>query len=125
MTFGKAVVHQFYDCLRWVGLRDRLRCPQCKAVGTWKPHGGLLDFEDVRKIRRWLCKWCGYYLGPEGELLCFPDARKRCWSLPRSISGESKEETHFMPRPDEAIMQFYFKFRSGHLGVYVPNPWRG
>ena len=60
-----AVKHQFFDTLRFVGLRDRLRCPSCKAVGTWKPHGGWFDREDVRKVRRWLCKWCGFYEGPE------------------------------------------------------------
>ena len=58
--------HQLYDCFRLVGLRDRLRCPSCKSIGTWKPHGGWLDFEDERKVRRWMCKWCGIYNGPEG-----------------------------------------------------------
>ena len=53
--------HQFFDFSRLLGLRDRLRCPICRAVGTWKPHGGWLDFEDERPVRRWLCKWCGYY----------------------------------------------------------------
>lgn len=64
-----AVVHQFYDLSRIVGLRDRLRCPFCNVVGTYKPHGGWLDGSDKRKVRRWLCKWCGYYHGPEGRKL--------------------------------------------------------
>lgn len=38
------VVHFFFEALRFVGLRDRLRCPKCSAVGTWKPHGGILTF---------------------------------------------------------------------------------
>lgn len=63
-----ALTHQLWDCSRLVGLRDRLRCPACGAVGTWKPHGGWLDFKDERKIRRWMCKWCGHYVGPEGTL---------------------------------------------------------
>jgi hypothetical protein len=58
-------VHFFYDALRLVGLRDRLRCPKCGAVGTWKPHGGAFDRDDRRKVRRWMCKWCGHYLGPD------------------------------------------------------------
>ena len=64
------VWHQIVDFSRLLGLRDRLRCPSCGAVGTFKPHGGWLDFEDKRKIRRWLCKWCGVYHGPEGYQLC-------------------------------------------------------
>jgi len=62
-----AITHQLADFLRLVGMRDRLRCPRCRKVGTWKPHGGWLDREDGRKVRRWLCKWCGHYVGPEGE----------------------------------------------------------
>jgi len=50
-----------------VGMRDRLRCPDCDKVGTWKPHGSrIFDSTDTRQVRRWLCKWCGYYYGPEG-----------------------------------------------------------
>lgn len=67
MTF--AIKHQFFDFLRLIGLRDRLRCPHCHAIGTWKPHGGWLDFTDKRKVRRWLCKYCGVYVGPEGRKL--------------------------------------------------------
>ena len=66
MTLTFWAMHVFGDLLRLVGLRDRLRCPRCRAVGTWKPHGGWLDFADTRKVRRWLCKWCGLYWGPEG-----------------------------------------------------------
>ena len=60
----RAVWHQLVDFSRLIGLRDRLRCPKCKAVGTWKPHGGWLDLEDSEGNRRWLCKWCGYYRHP-------------------------------------------------------------
>jgi hypothetical protein len=59
------LVHGFYDALRLVGMRDRMRCPKCRAVGTWKPHGGLFDVHDKRRVRRWMCKWCGFYVGPE------------------------------------------------------------
>jgi hypothetical protein len=71
--------HQFYDFLRLIGLRDRLRCPRCRAVGTFKPHGGWLDVEDERKVRRWICKWCGLYRGPEGELQA--GIGPTCWTL--------------------------------------------
>ena len=63
--------HALYDASRFVGLRNRLRCPCCKSVGTWKPHGGRFDlsngrFENGSAVKRWLCKWCGLYVGPEG-----------------------------------------------------------
>lgn len=64
----RAIKHQLFDFLRCFGIRDRLRCPYCGSVGTWKPHGGWLDKEDSRKVRRWLCKWCGSYHGPEGQV---------------------------------------------------------
>lgn len=59
--------HQIVDFSRIIGLRNRLRCPECKAVGTYKPHGGWLDWEDTRGIRRWLCKWCGFYHDASGR----------------------------------------------------------
>ena len=65
-----AFTHQLFDFARLIGMRDRLRCPMCQAVGAWKPHGGWMDFADERKVRRWLCKWCGWYRGPEGYRWC-------------------------------------------------------
>lgn len=47
--------------VRVFGVRDRLRCPCCKAIGTWKPHGGFFDSSDTYRVPRWLCKWCGLY----------------------------------------------------------------
>jgi len=56
-------------------LRDRLRCPSCSAVGTYKIHAP----GDGRPWR-WLCKWCGHYDGPEGKgLLCCPSPSAWCW----------------------------------------------
>ena len=77
-----AVWHQVCDFLRLVGMRDRLRCPRCRKVGTWKPHGGWLDREDGRKVRRWLCKWCGSYHGPEGRMQARIGATRGWWILP-------------------------------------------
>jgi hypothetical protein len=71
--------HQFFDCLRVFGLRDRLRCPRCKAVGTWKPHGGWLDYPDKGPRRRWLCKWCGWYENSEGWDLAWPSSTRKVW----------------------------------------------
>lgn len=65
------VIHELAEALRFIGTRDRLRCPECRAVGTWKPHGGLIDrlHGDRRAVRRWMCKCCGLYYGPEGVLI--------------------------------------------------------
>lgn len=68
-------IHEFVSALRFIDLRDRLRCPECRSVGTWKPHGGWFDKQpklsltgpQPRYTRRWMCKWCGYYVGPESE----------------------------------------------------------
>jgi allantoicase len=81
MTFSLTLKHCFFDFIRLIGMRDRLRCPKCAAVGTWKPHGGWLDGDDKRKVRRWMCKWCGYYVGPEGEKIVGLDSDKGCWTL--------------------------------------------
>lgn len=72
-----ALKHQLFDFLRLFGVRDRLRCPLCRAVGTWKPHGGWLDFEDERPVRRWLCKWCGVYYDADGTRFC--EMEETCW----------------------------------------------
>jgi hypothetical protein len=85
MTFRlNPALHEAAGALRWLGLRDRLRCPNCKAVGTWKPHGTLWDRwrDNDRPARRWLCKCCGLYYGPEGKLWCFPDRESNVWTLP-------------------------------------------
>jgi hypothetical protein len=87
-----ALVHQLADSLRFIGMRDRLRCPMCKAVGTWKPHGGWFDNSDVRRVRRWMCKWCGWYLGPEGKRWVAPNIVKRCWDFRCPDSGKTPVE---------------------------------
>lgn len=78
-----ALWHQLWDFARLLGLRDRLRCPRCRAVGSYKPHGGWLDTGDKRGIRRWLCKWCGYYHDAIRVALCgVGDGQwEFCWEL--------------------------------------------
>ncbi len=88
------VLHELAVALRFVGLRDRLRCPRCKAVGTWKPHGARLDREDKRKVRRWMCKWCGYYIGPEGVRQAEPRSTSMVWELRGDdLRGFTPQET--------------------------------
>lgn len=80
-------------------LRDRLRCPECKAVGTWKPHGGWWDrfrYGD-RPVRRWLCKSCGFYIGPEGHLYCHVNLELNVWALP-DTPGEGDTPKNILKR---------------------------
>src|SRR5262245_44707835 len=94
LTRWEKVKHQYFDFLSLVGLRDRLRCPKCKAVGTWKPHGGwceltanwwvdyksrLLPGVPYSTDRRWVCKWCGYVRSHVGEQQAYPNKAKRVW----------------------------------------------
>lgn len=93
-------VHAFWYATRWLGLRDRLRCPECGAVGTWKPHGTLTarwGKDKDRPVRRWLCKWCGHYVGPEGVIHAWPDSARKVWALPRPYDPESTPEPEETP----------------------------
>jgi len=158
-------------------LRDRLRCPSCSAVGTYKLHApvwntgnwlcvvfghkpcnisweggsygqeewkceregcgysyirGSLVKETVKQIRpwRWLCKWCGYYDGPEGKgLLCCPSPTFGCWIF-RAQTDAWKGHT-----PEEAVRtQSALDIKAATVTgmrprdenmMYRPWPWRG
>lgn len=116
------VLHELAGALRLVGLRDRLRCPECRKVGTFKPHGTLWDrrYHGDRRVRRWLCKWCGFYTGPEGRLYAFPSQVTGAWALPgwtedgEAIPGE--DPLVIEPTPSVVNLDFY------HRPV---NPWAG
>ncbi len=84
MRFWWSVKHELF-CLSWlVGIRDRLRCPACGKVGTWKPH---------RQPRRWLCKWCGTYNDKEGRYgRCAPCKKKKVWMLEPKRRGKTPLE---------------------------------
>lgn len=105
------VKHQFFDALTLIGMRDRLRCPKCTAVGTWKPHGGWVDraigwATDVKNKlpadakyatnRRWLCKFCGYNRYANGEQFCAPNGKKQVWDV-RGVDS--------LPTPKDAVEQ--------------------
>ncbi len=107
------IKHQFYDFLQIIGMRDRLRCPECKAVGTWKPHGGWLD-DSRASGRRWICKWCGLYIGIPGFMtgnknlyICknktirrraFIDPKYNCWRLPDFYDDFKLPKNAFIPK---------------------------
>jgi hypothetical protein len=121
-TWRETVKHQYFDLLALVGLRDRLRCPRCKAVGTWKPHGGWLDLlvewwtnqhanlpleaGPPAKTRRWVCKYCGYIRSCIGEQQGRPNRVKRVWDV------HGPDST---PTPKEAVEQ----------ACGTVWPWRG
>jgi hypothetical protein len=76
--------HQIVDLSRFFGIRDRLRCPHCKAVGTWKSHGGWIDVwghGDNAGVRRWMCKWCGLTRYKDTSHTAIPSAKRGCWVL--------------------------------------------
>jgi hypothetical protein len=90
-----------HEVLFWLatltGMRERLRCPHCTAVGTFKMHGDLRSqLRGDRPARRWMCKYCGYYLGPEGRTQVFPSSVTKAWIGP---GGGERE-----PTPSEAVM---------------------
>lgn len=72
---------------RFIGLRSRLRCPECRAVGTWKPHSSCQSSDGSGEVpRRWLCKWCGYYNSPrsvpEDIYMAYVSAPMKEWRTP-------------------------------------------
>lgn len=108
-SLWNSLKHQFFDCLMPIGLRDRLRCPACSAVGTWKPHGGYLErFHNWRigsagkllpgvpyaTTRRWVCKYCGFTHDMNGTHVGAPHALKRVWDYRGPDS---------FPTPKEAV----------------------
>lgn len=109
-----------FETLSLVGylttLRHRLRCPRCRAVGTFKPHGGVVDEFvarwsgevvikrepepgeiGIRQVRRWLCKFCGLYWGPEGTVQAFIPTDRPWWVLPAPFDPESPERAQDTP----------------------------
>jgi hypothetical protein len=119
MLFQK-MNHQFWDLSRIFGVRDRLRCPACRAVGTWKPHGGWLD--DKPHIRRWMCKWCGHYDGLEGEPIggsvVVYSIVDGCW-MQKYLRPEGKTPKAVIGTDPSMISK-----REGAEQITC-NPWRG
>lgn len=108
-TWRETIKHQCFDFLYLIKLRDRLRCPKCRSVGTFKPHGGWLDriyewwteFAKTLKpgvphatTRRWVCKYCGFVRCDIGELYGAPNKVKGVWDQKCADS---------LPTPKEAV----------------------
>lgn len=97
------IIHQLGDFSRLWGMRDRCRCPNCEAVGTFKAHGGWLDSSRASG-RRFLCKWCGYYKGRAFNRgpIAIKQARvvpsKGCWRLVEWDSEKEDIEDSYIPK---------------------------
>jgi hypothetical protein len=63
---------------------QRKRCPKCGAIGTWRVHSPSIDTKSGGGARpvRWLCKWCGWYFGPDFTGQAIADHDQGCWTLP-------------------------------------------
>lgn len=75
--FRWLIVH-WWACKR-MSRRGHTPCPACGTLGTWKPFG-LFSWQD-RLVRRWLCKWCGFYDGTDGRFWAYMDAEAGTWVL--------------------------------------------
>lgn len=110
-----------FGSLQLLGLRNRLCCPACRAVGTYKPHGTWVAriFYKDRPVRRWMCKWCGLYLGPEGVLRVYPDLALGCWALPAPWYPDANPRERQIT-PKDAVAQLLSNDESKPVW-----PWRG
>src|SRR6266403_1850822 len=100
-------------------LRDRLRCPNCKAVGTYKLHAPGPRW-------RWLCKYCGFYRDERGEKWCVPSPTFGCWIFVDQESGY-KGETTQRAVDRQALEDLKVASNEGKLfkPEYTVWPWRG
>lgn len=97
--------HAMASATSLIGMRDRMRCPMCRAVGTYKPHGSIVGriFQKDRPVRRWLCKWCGFYVGPEGVMRAFSSKERGCWVLPYPWTDDSPKDP--LPTPADLVTE--------------------
>jgi len=91
------IKHELFNIFQII-IRYRTKCPECKAIGTYLAHGGIIFSDSKESGRRYLCKWCGLYIGQpmgKGKIIkrrAFIDDTKGCWRI-----GEWYEEL-----PDDA-----------------------
>lgn len=90
VRFHKKMTKRYNQALAILAQFD---CPNCNSP-TFFPYGA--EKEDLRQVRRWLCKQCGLYYGPEGQhwalydpvtdLMDTPLKVRGCWQLERDAS---------------------------------------
>ena len=108
-------------------LRDRLRCPKCKAVGTYKLHAPSLG-EETEPPWRWLCKYCGYYRDKNGKRWCVPSPTFGCWIFKDQKEGY-KGKTPLETVRDGSVADYQTACLTADLEELKPGytvwPWRG
>jgi hypothetical protein len=101
VTLPRAILHDILISRPFIWyFRDRLRCPTCRKVGTWKPRGpvGRADGRIIK--RRWLCKWCGAYDGEgERDTGAFINKVKGYWDIRSCHSDESWPQVEWRKPP--------------------------
>ncbi len=93
------IVHQIADLLVFLWIGRRLKCPACESLGFWRPFGGWLSraFGDNRGKRRWLCKWCGWYVDEGGFYKGVLYKGAPAWTLTHELTEEQKK-TAYTPK---------------------------
>lgn len=75
-------------------------------------------------MRRWLCKYCGIYNGPEGRVQAYPDSLLGYWVLPKGYDeypdSEFNEKDAHLYTPLWSVKSLL----PGKTGTGV-WPWRG
>ena len=106
--------HQFWDFARFV-LLNRLECPECGAIGKYFLHGGWISGSRPSG-RRWLCKWCGLYVGipfNKGEIIkrrAFVDPEFMCWRITDFYEAGKIPEDRYIPKDvQDAYLRILFK----------------
>lgn len=98
--------------------RGKLRCPACGVYGTWKPYG-LFSWQD-RLVRRWLCKWCGFYDGTDGRFWAYMDSNVGTWVLAPQPGDISHRE--FLKRMDHGEVTTPRRLAAGP-GEFKQDPY--
>lgn len=94
---GYAIFHQAGDTLDFLGLRW-WACPICHKR-TYLPHGGWFSqwFDgDNSHRRRWMCKWCGYYVDERGYDLAVVHPSRKTWVLASELSTVERADAKTM-----------------------------
>jgi rubredoxin len=87
--------------LRLERLAAEFTCPECDQP-TFFPHGGI-ESDDLRGVRRWMCKQCGFYVGPEGDAWALYDPIVDLTDTPLNVWGcwqlkKDASEWSYLPR---------------------------
>jgi hypothetical protein len=80
---------------------QQLICPSCGAIGTFNLHHA----ENSRPWRS-LCKYCGYYCGPDAGpgRICYPSNRKGCWCFLVDADKNGDTETRTPKQVVEQVL---------------------